>query len=500
MARVLQNAVVSTGLSCWRDERWLAPGDDFAVEITRAIRECNAFVLLLSPASNSSDYVSREVAIAHHFKKLIVPVLLKATDIADGLLPYLIRLNRWDLGTYDASNFAASLKAKLIQCEADRAISHSISNEPLISTLDASPFVWYNVPLVTDMEYHAFLSESERKRMPHRSPSDLCFPEVHSGSPVTRVSWDDAVAYCDWAGSRLPRPSRNLSMVDVTTVSANSEAIYEWHDAGAVNYKQVRDPRTSILMAVMERDARRSDIGFRSIPVDPPSQQNWVCIDSGHWSLGTDIAAFTRLTTTYGLHPILSRPILNRGVRQYRLHDYAISSTCVTNEEFYAFTRATGGPWPRHWDAKWLSRSQRPFPMRIASQPVVNVSVENAQAYCIWSRTRLPTWMEWERAACGPARQPYPWGQEYNAHHCNSVESECGSLVTVDDYPSGDSPEGVHQLCGNVAEWVLSPEGSFEHRGGSYCLPCELWGLVYAFRRTEPGVHAPDVGFRVVSD
>ncbi len=127
------------------------------------------------------------------------------------------------------------------------------------------------------------------------------------------------------------------------------------------------------------------------------------------------------------------------------------------------------------------------------------MSAEDAQAYCIWSKTRLPSWLEWERAASGLARQPFPWGIDYSAARCNSVESGRGSLVAVDEYPLGDSPEGVRQLCGNVAEWAVGPQ-EFELRGGSHRMPCEIWGLAYAFRQPELEFHAPDVGFRVVID
>jgi hypothetical protein len=80
------------------------------------------------------------------------------------------------------------------------------------------------------------------------------------------------------------------------------------------------------------------------------------------------------------------------------------------------------------------------------------------------------------------------------------MESGRGSLAAVDEYPLGSSPDGIHQLCGNVAEWVVGIEGQFEVRGGSYRIPCELWGLAYAFRQAEFGSHAPVVGFRVVID
>lgn len=108
-ARKIHNAIEAIGLGCWRDEKWLQPGDDFAEEITRAIRQCDAFVLLLSPESNSSDYVCKEVAIAHYFRKPIIPVLLKKVDPTDCLLPYVIRLQYWNLARRDASELAARL-------------------------------------------------------------------------------------------------------------------------------------------------------------------------------------------------------------------------------------------------------------------------------------------------------------------------------------------------------------------------------------------------------
>ena len=170
----------------------------------------------------------------------------------------------------------------------------------------------------------------------------------------------------------------------------------------------------------------------------------------------------------------------------------------MTNEEYYAFTLATGRSWPLHWSASWLGPFDRPFPRRLACQPVVNVTAEQAQAYCIWSRTRLPTWAEWQRVAAGHTAHPYPWGEAYSSERCNSVESGGGSLACVSQYPCGDSSEGIRQLCGNVAEWVMGPEGTFELRGGSYRLSCEIWGLAYVFRQVEYSFRSPDAGFRVV--
>ena len=109
-------------------------------------------------------------------------------------------------------------------------------------------------------------------------------------------------------------------------------------------------------------------------------------------------------------------------------------------------------------------------------------------------------WFEWECAVSGLSMKPYPWGIDYCDSHCNSVESGRGSLAAVDDYPSGVSPDGVLQLCGNVAEWVIGPTGFCEIRGGSYRMNCEIWGLSYVFQQPELGYSADDIGFRVVMD
>lgn len=161
---------------------------------------------------------------------------------------------------------------------------------------------------------------------------------------------------------------------------------------------------------------------------------------------------------------------------------FAIDAAPVTNGQYAAFIAAGGYDDPRWWtEAGWdhriraglsapmhwrrdgdgwaYTRFGRASPVR-EDEPVVHVSFHEAQAYAAWAGKRLPTEAEWEKAArfdpaTGRSRR-YPWGdQDPTPEHANLGQRHL-SPAPVGAYPAGASPLGVHQLIGDVWEWVDS--------------------------------------------
>lgn len=141
-----------------------------------------------------------------------------------------------------------------------------------------------------------------------------------------------------------------------------------------------------------------------------------------------------------------------------------------------------------------------------AARALGGVTLAEARAYCAFRGGRLPTDDEWVVAAAGDKPRRYPWGD--TGAVCRRaawglVRGPCGRAATGPDtvgaHPEGASPLGIHDLAGNVAEWVeardLAP-GRGVVRGGSY--ETDMATALRTWVRVELGdaVRSPAIGLR----
>lgn len=162
------------------------------------------------------------------------------------------------------------------------------------------------------------------------------------------------------------------------------------------------------------------------------------------------------------------------------------------------------------WTCNW-DKSDR------EQHPINCVSWEAAVEFCKWANKRLPTAVEWERAARGTDGRKYPWGNDpvkpkpqANLSDKSTLEHKPGgwgltdyddgfySTAPVGSFKDGDSPCGAKDIAGNVWEFVMDgDEHRHEMRGGS-------WSYYPIALRTSDKAFAPngrrngDTGFRCV--
>lgn len=97
--RAIADAVVERlengGVRCWIAPRDIGAGQDWSASIPPAIDECAVFILILSPSSNDSQQVAREVHIAQAVPgKLVIPFRVEPVE-PKGALRYLLSGLHW---------------------------------------------------------------------------------------------------------------------------------------------------------------------------------------------------------------------------------------------------------------------------------------------------------------------------------------------------------------------------------------------------------------------
>jgi len=112
-AKALSSELARRGLSVWRDEDELLPGDNWAMQTGAALKRSKAMVVLVSPESMRSKWVRHEIEYALgdlRYENRLFPVLVRPTDDVPWILRELNMLSARQGAAKISESIADALK------------------------------------------------------------------------------------------------------------------------------------------------------------------------------------------------------------------------------------------------------------------------------------------------------------------------------------------------------------------------------------------------------
>jgi iron(II)-dependent oxidoreductase len=213
---------------------------------------------------------------------------------------------------------------------------------------------------------------------------------------------------------------------------------------------------------------------------EPP--ERWADPPTSETHTGLDFIDIPAGECTVGAGPNVFSYDNERPRHRTDVRGYLIGRTPVTNASYLTFVEG-GGYQRREWwsDEGWAWKEQyditRPGawtadlssewrlgqlePLH-ADRPVVHLSWFEADAFARAHGARLPTEIEWEKAATwdqdSQTARPYPWGHRVPVPgvHAN-LDQSGGGTAPAGAYPASASPCGCLGMIGDVWEWTSSP-------------------------------------------
>ncbi len=505
--RELYRYLKKRGISPWLDEVNLIGGQDWQVEIPKALRACDAVLVLLTRnAVDKEGYVQKEIKFALD-KALELPegrIFLIPVRFEDCEVPPSLNRYQW-VDLFDPNGYRRlmkSLRTRAAQLgratvEVPERVGVPTEPGPELPRSEAGSTSQPGGAEATGTEAEK-VKEGEHERRPRKAPpAKPPAPGASSKAPLgKRPRWMAAfiglavlvlVVVLGFLVPPLLRPPMAATTGTVTAPTAASTSTFV---PPSITPSPSETPTESAAASPTSAPASATSPVARAF--DPhPNASDYVdvqgvamrLVPAGVFTMGDDHGQPNE------------KPATEMSLDAYYIDKYEVTNAlykaCVAAGACDAPAIAEGGP-------NYYNKADD------LNYPVVYVDWYMAGAYCKWRDARLPTEAEWEKAAL-------PAGPSY---YGNSYMTQVGAA----SYSSGKtyfdiSAFGAYDLIASVREWVsslyqpypYSPTDGREDsistdsrvlRGGSF-----TWGGVRSYSQTFRTGESPEaadfyIGFR----
>jgi len=462
------------GIRCWIAPRDILPGDEWTKSIVNAISTCKVFLLVFTENSNNSSQALKEVDLAVNHGKTLIPFRLENIQPTGSMEYYLGGLHWLDALSQPVEKHIEQL-AKFVKNIVE--FSNSVKEEELPGNLK---------PIE---EPKGELTEGLlEKKISEEQKSTTSKPEPLDEEQLSKTLIEPSI-----------QTRRNRKPAGIV----NTKNLFSFK--GKISPSHLKIIVSSLGgLAILVLIIGMSSRWFK------PKEASTVTASVIPNTITTQVSNIDGMTMVYvsAGEFTMGSPEGVGWEREYPEHQvyldaYWIDLTEVSNRMFSEFVRDTGYKTDAEKDGNsfiyqngtgaYISGADWEHPkgpgstvLGLEDHPVVNVSWNDAVAYCKWAGRELPTEAQWEKAARGSEDYTYPWGNNSPTSKLANYNSYIGDSSKLGSYPGGASPYGALDMAGNVYEWVADwygeaysagyqinptgPSNGFEHvlRGGSW--------------------------------
>ena len=479
------------GIKPWLDREDLLPGEDWEVEIPRALFASDVILVCLSKNSvNKEGFVQKEITFALDKAQekpegtiFIIPVKLEECEIPKRLTRYqwvdlsrpdgrkrlLMGLNKRvnDLGDevqqiiledtrqrkpvlkpvdYDPVNRdeinKAETKREEVELEAKENSEHQVLDRAAIEKLE----------LEEEELARNFFAEQTARNKDEKELKESADREAEEKTAIEKLELDaEELDHKYLAGKKL-RSKTNLRFLGLGGI-----ILFALGFGGfGLNYLLKNLPVATATVSPSLHTPTIKPPTLTSVPITSTPQPTKTSIPTPTLGIGSTMIGEKGETLVYvpAGEFTMGDGANDAPIHKVYLDAFWIDQTEVTNA-MYGKCVADIGACKKPTNVSSFNRWRYYDNSEFDDYPVIYVDWNMANAYCIWADRRLPTEAEWEKAARGTDARAYPWGNDLPNNDLLNYNTNVDT-TKVGNYKTVKSFYGTYDMAGNVWEWVSS--------------------------------------------